>query len=251
MRRIESSKNPKVKQWKKLHTRKERERAGLFLVEGFHMVEEALHTNGTVSELIINEKIEIPSKWDMTNIDVTYVNDEIIAVISETEAPQGIFAVCNKLTFESSLDNKNKYLLVDAVQDPGNVGTMIRTAEAVGIDAIILGNGTVDLYNPKVLRATQGAIFRVPIVKGSLVDWVRILKEKHVSVFGTSLQNGVDYREITPQSKYALLVGNEGNGVNEELLKRTTSNIYIPIYGESESLNVAVATGILLYHFQQ
>ena len=169
--------------------------------------------------------------------------------LSDTEAPQGIYAVCKQVTME--IPNAKTYLLIDAVQDPGNLGTMIRTADAAGIDAVVVGKGSVDVYNGKVLRSAQGSHFHLPILSGDLHVWLEQLKEKNISVYGTALEGAAAYTDISTKDRFALLVGNEGNGVNKELLAKTNANLYIPIYGKSESLNVAVATGILLYFLKK
>jgi RNA methyltransferase, TrmH family len=250
LKRIESTKNPQVKQWKKLLTRKERDKTGLFLIEGFHLVEEALTSGVSLVQLIVEESKTIPSEWNVAHIPITVVTEGVMWEISDTETPQGIAAVCRQLSDESLDWSKAKLLLVDAVQDPGNVGTMIRTADAAGVDAVILGEGCVDVYNPKVIRATQGSLFHLPIIRGSLSKWMQTLKEKNIPIYGTSLENGDDYRKVHASGAFALLVGNEGSGVSKEWLEQTTKNLYIPIHGQAESLNVAVATGILLYHLR-
>jgi RNA methyltransferase, TrmH family len=250
LKRIESTKNPQVKQWKKLLTKKEREKTGLFIIEGFHLVEEALKSGIHLVELIVDEKKELPPSWNVDNIPITIVTEEIMKTICDTETPQGIAAVCKQFTYDHIDWGIANVLLIDAVQDPGNVGTMIRTADAAGINAVILGEGCVDLYNPKVIRATQGSLFHLPIIRGNLREWIQTLKEKHVHIYGTALENGEDYKQVEPKKPFALLVGNEGSGVNKDLLQLTTKNLYIPIYGKSESLNVAVATGILLYYLR-
>jgi TrmH family RNA methyltransferase len=137
--------------------------------------------------------------------------------------------------------------MIDAVQDPGNVGTMIRTADAAGIDAVILGKGTADAYNPKTVRSAQGSHFHIPILKGDLSDWLRAFKSQKIPVYGTSLKDSVTYNHVEPQSRFALIMGNEGSGLSQELLVKTDMNLKIPLLGQAESLNVAVATGILLY----
>ncbi|MDN3018435.1 RNA methyltransferase [Paenibacillus sp. BSR1-1] len=249
MKHIESVNNPKVKQWKKLLTKKERDKSGTFLVEGFHLVEEALKQGEQVLEIIISDKIGLPPRWDTGSTPVSLVTDEISNSLSETEAPQGIYAVCRQLDQEA-LEAKT-YLLIDAVQDPGNLGTMIRTADAAGIDAVIVGRGSVDIFNSKVLRSAQGSHFHLPIIRGDLHEWTDKLKEKNIPVYGTALEGASAYTDTSTGESFALLVGNEGSGVNKELLEKTTANLYIPIYGKSESLNVAVATGILLYYLKK
>lgn len=247
MKRIESPKNARVKQWKKLQTKKGRDETGLFLLEGFHLVEEAVKSRAPLVELMVDERTAIPPGWDVS-VPVVIVTEAVMKAISSTETPQGIAAVCRQLPAE--LEGVKTALLIDAVQDPGNLGTMIRTADAAGIDAVILGEGCADVYNPKVVRATQGSLFHLPVVKDDLAQWIARFKEQGIPVYGTALENAVDYRTVPPSSSFALLVGNEGSGVRREWLEMTTETIYIPIYGQAESLNVAVAAGILLYSLQ-
>ncbi|MFZ2463937.1 MAG: RNA methyltransferase [Caldibacillus thermoamylovorans] len=249
MKFIQSKKNEKVKQWKKLLTRKERDKSGLFIIEGEHLVEEA-HSAEQIVELIVTEQYyaKLP-KTKFGGIDLFVIANEIAKVISDTETPQGIFAVCKQP--ESRRVEGKTWLLIDAVQDPGNIGTMIRTADSAGLDAVIVGEGSVDIYNAKVLRAAQGSHFHLPIIRGNLHQWIEKLEQNNIPIYGTALKNAVSMYEVTPVDKFALIVGNEGQGVNEELLRKTVKNLYIPIYGKSESLNVSVATGILLYYLRR
>ncbi len=242
MKNIDSVQNPRVKQWKKLQTKKERDKKGLFFVEGFHLVEEALKA-GVVTELIVSDQTDLPKDWTVNDVEMYIVPEAIVKVLRETETTPGVFAVCEKHEKEVALAD-GKFLLLDGLQDPGNLGTIIRTADAAGIHAVVLGEGCVDVYNSKVLRSTQGSIFHLPIVKGNLEEWVDKLKENNVPVYGTP------YGEVTPAGSFALIVGNEGNGVRQEILAKTDRNLYIPIYGGAESLNVAVAAGILTYYLQ-
>ncbi|AMA62409.1 RNA methyltransferase [Kurthia gibsonii] len=249
MKRIESLSNSLVKYWKKLATtRKERDQSGEFLVEGFHLVEEALQ--GTdVLNLIVREGVEIPATWNIDNIYMVEVTAAIAAELAETERTQGIFAHCKQPDFEVKSSWK-KFLLIDAVQDPGNVGTMIRTADAAGMDAVILGKGSADPFNPKTIRSTQGSIFHLPVLRGELVDWVEQLQERDIPIYGTALDaTSVVYNQVQKTPSFAVIMGNEGSGISKELLTKTTKNVIIPIMGGAESLNVAVATGIVLYHF--
>jgi TrmH family RNA methyltransferase len=247
---IQSTQNTKVKNWRKLSTKKEREKSKTYLVESFHLVEEALKNKNIVREIIISDGVDLPSNLDISNVEMYMVSEEIAKSLAETETTQGIFAVCEIDKNNDKVPEGKSYLLLDGVQDPGNVGTIIRTADAAGIETVILGDGCADLFNSKVLRSAQGSHFHVNIVRASLLPTIQTLKENGVKVFGTSLENGVDYRNIDQPSAYALLVGNEGQGVSKDILNETDQNLFIPIYGRSESLNVAVATGILTYHFQ-
>lgn len=251
MKHIESIKNNKVKQWKKLQKKKEREQSGTFIIEGFHLVEEALKVDNLVEVIIISEDRTIPKEWDLNHVELIYAVPNVFKEISETETPQGIAAICRiPEENEHSILPDQKILLLDNVQDPGNVGTMIRTADAAGMDMVILGEGCADLYSSKVIRSTQGSIFHLPIVRGDLKSYINQCRELQTPVYGTSLQNGIPFHEVQPSGTFALILGNEGKGVAMEHLDMTDQNLYIPIHGQSESLNVGVAAGILMYYLR-
>ncbi|MCU7557097.1 TrmH family RNA methyltransferase [Macrococcus capreoli] len=243
MERIESVNNLKIKQIAKLHTRKERKKSNQFLIEGFHLVEEAAKSNIDIEMILtvnpekLNEVIVENSK---EQFEITF---KIAEKLSQTEAPQGIYAVCNMP--EVSNIEMNKVLYLDRIQDPGNVGTIIRTADAAGMDAVIIAKGTVDIYNDKVLRASQGSVFHIPVVEMDFAEAKDLVKGK---VYGTSLDNAVDYKSIEANEQFMLVLGNEGQGVDEAILAQTDENLYVPIHGKAESLNVAVCAGILMYH---
>lgn len=251
MKRIESRQNALVKHWLKLITnKKDRDKSGEFLVEGFHLVEEALKTQGTVLHLIVREDVELPSHFKEAAVQQIEIPSAIAKELAETENSQGIFAHCRQPEYSEELfSGWKKFLFIDAVQDPGNVGTMIRTADAAGMDAVILGHGSADLYNPKTIRSAQGSNFHLPVVKGNLEDWIKRAKENGAAVLGTGLHEAKDYQAIQAPASFALLVGNEGSGVSANLLKQSDEVVKIPILGQAESLNVAVATGILLYAY--
>jgi len=252
MKRIESTQNALVKYWKKLATtRKERERSGEFIVEGFHLVEEALKNKEQVLQLIVREGVDLPMLWPIDDIAIIEVTVAVAKEFAETETSQGVFAVCKQpLLKEDVMASWRKVLLIDAVQDPGNIGTMIRTADAAGLDAVILGKGSADIYNPKTLRSAQGSHFHIPVLRGDLEDWIEHLQENGVPVFGTALdEDAVVYSDIQHTGAFAIMMGNEGSGIHPQLLAMTDQNIMIPIFGQAESLNVAVATGIVLYGF--
>ena len=247
MKYIESVKNNKVKAWKKLLTKKERDITGKYLVEGFHLVEEALKEH-IVLEVIINQDMDRQPTISIEDTEVVYVTNEVMRAITDTETPQGIAAVCEQKKYQMEQINFQKLLLLDRIQDPGNMGTLIRTADAAGMDAVILGDGCADPYNPKVIRATQGSLFHMPIMKHNLAE---LIEKLSIPVYGTALEGAIAYTEIEKSDQFALLVGNEGQGVSKELLEKTTKNLYIPIYGRSESLNVGVAAGILMYYLRK
>lgn len=246
---IASVQNPRIKAWKKLHTKKGRDKSGLFFIEGEHLIEEAVRSDIVLKELIIKEGKEVPKEWQVLTTPQVFVTEAVMNDLSDTETPQGCAAICEMPPLKNLPLDDGRFLFVDGVQDPGNLGAMIRTADAAGISGVIIGEGTVDIYNGKVIRSTQGSLFHIPVQKMKLEDAVEICKEAGVPVFGTSLK-GSTFNALAPQDKFALIMGNEGDGIREELLKMTDHNLYIPIYGEAESLNVAVACGIVLYHLR-
>lgn len=243
---ITSVKNEKVKHWQKLKMKKERMKTETFLIEGYHLIEEAWKSDWDIEEIILEEtadSIEVAER-----VDTYRVSDNVFKAISETKTPQGIAAVVRMKASEWS--RYSQILLLDAIQDPGNLGTIIRTADAAGFDAVVLGNGTVDLYNDKVIRATQGSIFHLPVFQEELVERIPVLKEEGFTVWAAALQDSVSYKELKRPERTALLVGNEGAGIGKELLEIADQRVQIPIYGKAESLNVSVATGIMLYHLK-
>jgi len=244
---IRSTQNKNVKEWKKLHSKKGRNQSNSFLIEGYHLIEEAYSTEQNIKELILQEGIENPG-WLQDDF-VSYVSESVFNEITQTDTPQGIAAVVAKQSIATK--DKNYVLLLDAIQDPGNLGTMIRTADAAGFSKIILGEGTVDLYNDKVIRATQGSIFHIAIEQGSLTSVIPSLKEQGFSIWGTTLKRAQNYANLSAEGKIALLLGNEGRGVSQKLLELADQLVKIPIYGRAESLNVGIAAGILMYHLRK
>ncbi|WEG13925.1 RNA methyltransferase [Pullulanibacillus sp. KACC 23026] len=246
MKRIESAQNATYKEWHKLEQKKWRDRAGQFLIEGPHLVEEALKTNQVVA-VLIKEGMPKPYEETRDKPPLFELSEALFNSLVTTETPQGILAVVQlekkTVTWESG-----RFLLIDAVQDPGNLGTMIRTADAAGFDYVVLGKGTVDAYNAKTLRSAQGSHFHIHLFSADLSDVILELKQQGIQVVGTSLE-GESILDASPKKdgNMALLVGNEGAGVQSRLLEMADYQVKLPIYGQAESLNVAVAAGILMY----
>ncbi|GGB27861.1 putative tRNA/rRNA methyltransferase YsgA [Lentibacillus populi] len=243
---ITSIQNDKAKQWHKLKKKKERVRSKTFLIEGFHLIEEAHASNWKIEEFILLEGTDAPGF--STDYPVFIVSPSVFNHISETKTPQGIAAVVRMKA--SVWESFEKVLLVDAVQDPGNLGTMIRTADAAGFDAVILGENTVDMYNNKVVRSTQGSLFHIPVFQESLLAKIPVLKDEGFTVWASALMNSVPFTAITPDRKVALIIGNEGAGITEEIIHLADHCVKIPIYGKAESLNASVAAGILMYYIK-
>lgn len=240
---ITSLQNEQVKKWRKLHTKKYRNQMQLFLIEGFHLLEEAIKSGWEIETIITQLGIEVNLSWEEDKVVV--VSDDVFAAISQTESPQGVIGVVKMKSVKKR--ESGPILLLDAVQDPGNVGTMIRTADALGAAYVVVGKGTVDIYNDKVIRATQGSLFHLYLEQTDLKEAVVSLQAEGVTVWASSLREAVALPEAKFTGNDALIVGNEGAGVQKELLQLANGHVKIPIKGEAESLNVSMATGILLY----
>lgn len=239
MKEIQSLNNELIKKVCKLKDKKERYKKQEFIVEGYHLVEEAYKKQLLKTIFTTDNSIQM-------NVDSYYVTKDIIKKLSSTMTPQGIVGVC-KMKGNADITG-NHYLLLDNVSDPGNLGTLIRSSLGFDIDTIILSNDSVDIYNEKVMRSTQGAIFNVNIVYADLPTVIKKLKEQKVTIVGTSLQSSVDLKEISNLSKYAIVLGNEANGIRKNILELTDVNVKIRISKQLESLNVAVAGSIVMYY---
>ncbi|MFD1067449.1 TrmH family RNA methyltransferase [Oceanobacillus locisalsi] len=241
---ITSAKNEKIKALKKLHQRKYRKQTNTFLIEGDHLIEEALVSDWLTLEIIVSEEGTVPEI--AKHLPVTEVTRQVFKELSFTASPQGVMAVVEIKT-EEAIDGEF-IVLLDAVQDPGNTGTIIRTADAAGADGVILGSGCVDLYNDKVIRSTQGSIFHLPVLHADLDEEADRLKKAGYTVWATALEKAENYKNLTVPQKTAVILGNEGAGVKDSLLEKADERVTIPIFGKAESLNVSIAAGILLYY---
>ncbi|BBI35166.1 TrmH family RNA methyltransferase [Cohnella abietis] len=259
---ISSAANPRVKEWAKLLERKYREREGKFLLEGIHLVKEALDAQWPLEVVAFDEGsgvldtfaqyLEHEHKDGPAWIPVS---PDIIMKCSETGTPQPIFAVALKRPPSAELlfgTEGGLVAVLDAVQDPGNVGTIVRSAAASGATAVVLGKGTVDLYNPKTIRATMGAIFHVPVLEADLSELLPEAAAQGVSLVGTSLQAAQSCYDYDFRCRNVWLVfGNEGSGVSEQVSELVHANVIIPMTGRAESLNVAMASTLLLFEAQR
>ncbi len=235
---ITSIHNKTVKELMKLKQKKYRDQ--YYLVESQHLVEEAVRANQ--ADLIIStEKVDM----GVENLIVSY---EVMEKLAFTKTPQPIMARCI-IQKQQELLAGHRYLILDNLQDPGNIGTLVRTALAFGIDQIILSKGCVDLYNDKLLRAMQGAHFHISCIYRDLHEIIPMLQQNGVSVVGSALENGQPIATIAREEKMAFVLGNEGNGMEKEIIALCNQIAYIPIT-TIESLNVAVAGSIMMYHFR-
>ncbi len=233
---IESTSNQRIKETNKLKQKKYRDESGLFLIEGYHLVEEA-YKAGILKEVFTTSNINL-------DVPITYVTEEIIKYLSDVETPQNIIGVCRKLDNNTIGD---KVVVLDDIQDPGNLGTIIRSAVAFNFDTIILSENSVDVYNPKVVRASQGMLFKLNIIRKNIKEIINDLKENNYQILATKVTDGKDVKSLEKNKKICIIMGNEGKGVSEDVLNLADDFIYIKMNDECESLNVAIATSILLY----
>ncbi len=233
---IESINNEKIKKYSKLLNKKYRDETNMYLVSTVHLVKEAIKKNIVVEIFLLDGY-----KNDYGN--VTYVTESVMRKLTNLKTLPNVVAVVKKV--ESS-DIKGNVIMLDGLQDPGNVGTIIRSAAAFNIDNIIIGDNTVDIYNEKVLRASEGMIYNINIIKRNLIDSITDLKKEGYSIIGTKVDNGKNIKDINV-NKYAFVVGNEGSGISKEILDLCDHYVYINMNSSCESLNVGVASSIIMY----
>ena len=246
---ISSAKNEKIKELAKLQTAKGRKKVGLYLLEGEHLVEEAIKEKAPIELIVVSSNRMEDYKYllEQTEVHVLVVSEEVFQKLSMTETTQGILAAV-KIENQAEPPCSGRIIVLDAVQDPGNLGTIVRTADAAGFDAVVIGTGTVDLYNDKVVRSMQGSQFHGAIYHENLTDVYGKLKENDIPIAVTALhRDAKDFKWLNGRESVAIVVGNEGNGVRDELIDSADCIIQIPMFGQAESLNVAIATGILMY----
>lgn len=244
---ITSVSNKKIKDIQKLKENKNIKKYGLYLIEGKHLVEEALEVK-VVEEIIVSENFEEFSLIETFKGEITRVSQNVMKTISDTITSQGIIAICKVVNKELEINKYSKVLILDRVQDPGNLGTIIRTADAFAFDCIILGKGTTSLYGQKVIRSTQGSNFHIDCFDN--VELVKLLDEmSEFNIFATSLKADKYIEQLNNISgKVAVVFGNEGAGVSEEILEKVSNLLKISMPGRAESLNVSIAAGIVMHY---
>ncbi len=234
---ITSVNNERIKELVKLKEKKYRDKMGLFFIEGLDIIEEA-YKNGLLKELYILDGYDSPYK----DIPYTNVSYEVMKKISDMESVSEYYGVCKKIQ-EKELGKK--IIILDGIQDPGNLGTIIRSAVAFNIDTVVLSRECVDLYNSKVLRSTKGMIFNKNVIVRDIVPFIDSLDK--YTIYGTSVTNGEDIRSIELPEYIALIIGNEGKGISQEVYDRCNKFIYIKMNDKCESLNAGVAASIIMY----
>lgn len=229
---IESVNNEKIKNYAKLQLKKYRDSEGMFIVEGEHLVEEAAK-NG-----LLIDAFSLDGSMGMQ------VSISVMKKLSSLKNVPNVLGIAKKREESTDLGN---ILVLDNLQDPGNLGTIIRSAVAFGIDTIVASEETVDVYNTKTLRSSEGMFFHINYLIRDLDDFLPSLKE--YTIYTTNVNNGKNIKEITPEFPYAIIMGNEGNGVRKNISEYANETLYIPINANCESLNVAIATSIILYEW--
>ncbi len=251
---ITSKDNDFIKHLKKLKDKKYREEYGEFIVEGIKMIQEAIDEKAIIKDIIVCDDCknqEYFSKeflYEIAKYNCIYVTEKVFLQITDVTNPQGILAIIDRKKIDSDINyDSDLFLILDNIQDPGNMGTILRTADSINLKQIIVAKGTADVYNPKVVRSTMGAIFRVKVIEiEDLTKVVKEMKKRKIKVYATDLATNSSIYDVD-YKKSAIIIGNEANGVSKQLLDLADQKIKIPMIGKTESLNAAVATGIILY----
>ena len=241
---ITSKANSVVKNAKKLHKKKYRKSA--YLIEGWHLFEEAVQAG-----VMIEKIFALESYRDQLAIfqQTVWVSEDILLDLADSQTPQGIVAVVQKEEVGQVDFSQGKFLFLEDVQDPGNVGTIIRTADAAGFTGVIVSDKSADIYSLKTLRSMQGSHFHLPIYRMASQALLEEAKEAGIPVLATTLsKDSVDYRELSPIENFVLVMGNEGQGISPLMAESADQLVHISMKGQAESLNVAVAAGILIFH---
>ncbi|MPW25110.1 RNA methyltransferase [Alkalibaculum sp. M08DMB] len=248
---IESNSNKHVKHILKLKAKKYREQYKEFILEGLKLIDEAIIAKENIRAIYVSSsnindlKVEIENYKEMYPIFI--VEENIFKKLTSMQNSEGVLAI-NRFQDERELDDSN-VIILDRVQDPGNLGTIIRTGDAAGFNNIICGEGCVDIYNEKTIRASMGSLFHVNLRKDvDILNEIVNLKQAGYIVIGSDLGTDYYYTDLCEKKKYVLVIGNESNGIKEEILNICDERIKIPIYGQAESLNASVAAGILMYY---
>lgn len=256
MQSISSKENELIKHIKKLKDKKERDISNEYVIEGIKLIQEAIQENVNIKQIIVcddcdkTESMPKDLMYEIAKYDCIYVTKKIFKYISEVQEPQGILAVIEKNNLDREIDYSQDIIVaLDDVQDPGNLGTILRTVDSIGLTQILVSKGTADSYNPKVVRSTMGAIFRIKIIEcEDLEKTLKEIKKHKFKVVVTSLQTENSIYEIN-YNKKVIVIGNEAKGVEKDIQELADEKIKIPMLGKTESLNASVATGIVLYEY--
>lgn len=258
---IKSKDNNKIKYIRSLNSKKKRDEENVFIVEGVKFVNEAINEKANIMYLLFNEssfnKPDIKELYNCAvkaGFDAYFCHEDIFNLTADTINAQGVIAVVEKKKYDRNhiLQNYKFIIMCDRLQDPGNLGTIVRTSDAFGPAAIILNKGCVDIYNPKVVRATAGAIFRVPFIYlDSNEELINILKDNGFKIISTVVESNYSFDDVKEENKICIVIGNEGQGVSREIVENSHLNITIRMPGRAESLNASIAAGISIYEIRK
>lgn len=255
MQIISSKDNETIKYIKKLKDKKYRDETGEYIVEGIKLVKEAIEENSKIKHIIICEDCESDSKieqsllYDIAKNNCIYVTKQVFQHVTGVETPQGVLAVVEKNNKKEIDYNKDIIIALDGIQDPGNLGTILRTVDSANLNQIILSNDCVDPYNPKVVRSTMGAIFRLNIIETkNLKETLEKAQKNKFDIMVTALDTNNNIYNVEYKNK-VIVIGNEANGVSKEIQDIANYKVKIPMLGRTESLNASVATGIIIYEY--
>lgn len=256
MQVITSKDNEIIKNIRKLKEKKYRDMNHEFIVEGIKLIKEAVAEEAKIKLIVVCEEclkdgcLDQKLLYEIAKYDCIYVNQKVFSVLTDVQNPQGLLAVIEKQDKEENIHYKEDVIVVlDGIQDPGNLGTILRTIDSVGLKQVIVSKETADAYNPKVVRSTMGAIFRVNIIESeNLLETLKNAKKHKYKIMATSLETNNSIYDIDYHKK-VLVIGNEANGVSKEVLDYADEKIKIPMLGKTESLNASVATAVILYEY--
>lgn len=256
MQLITSKDNEIIKHIKKLAEKKYRDQHNCYIIEGIKLVEEAIQEEALIEKIIICEESVKASEisknlmYEIARYDCIYVTEKIFKTLTQVMTPQGIMAIIKKNKEKPRVKyDEDIIVALDDIQDPGNLGTILRTVDSVGLKQLIVSKGTADVYNPKVVRSSMGAIFRVEVIEvENLKDTIEAIRRNNYNLVVTSLQTENSVYDIR-YNKKVIVIGNEANGVSKEIQDMADNKVKIPMLGKTESLNASVATGIILYEY--
>lgn len=259
MQVISSKDNEIIKNIRKLKEKKYRDLENSYIIEGIKLIKEAIVEKAKIKQIVMcenytdNEEIDKETLYEIAKYNLIYVTEKVFNLITDVKTPQGIIAVIEKNNIKNTINqidySQDIIIALDDLQDPGNLGTILRTVDSANLNQIILSKNSADPYNPKVVRSTMGAIFRINIIEvEDLQETLKEIKKNKFKVMVTALDAdnsiyNVDY------NKKAIIIGNEANGVSKEIQAMADEKVKIPMLGKTESLNASVATGIMIYEY--
>lgn len=255
MQVISSKDNEIIKNIRKLKDKKYRDLENIYIVEGIKLVKEAIAENANIKQIVIcenftdNKEINKETLYEIAKYNLIYVTEKVFNIITDVQTPQGIIAVVEKNKTNKIDYSQDIIIALDGVQDPGNLGTILRTVDSSALNQIILSKNSADPYNPKVVRSTMGGIFRVNIIEvEDLKTTLKEIQKNKFKIMVTSLETNNSIYDVD-YNKKVIVIGNEANGVSKEVQNMADEKVKIPMLGKTESLNASVATGIMIYEY--